>query len=51
MMVYIFSIVVEDLDEDCGISIQRELEEMEKILCDENSFDRKGNLEALYFGA
>ncbi|XP_028396981.1 uncharacterized protein LOC114520839 [Dendronephthya gigantea] len=31
----------EDIEEDCGISIKRELEEMEKILRDEYNFDKR----------
>ena len=33
---------LEDLEEDCGISIQRELEEMEKIFQDKDSVAPKG---------
>ena len=34
---YAFCKFVEDIEEDCGISLQRELEEMERVLQDENS--------------
>ena len=46
----VFLTFVEDLEEDCEISIRRELEEMERVLQGDDSVDLKGNLTCVYKG-
>jgi hypothetical protein len=49
LIVYVFlAKFVDDFEEDCGISIERELEKMERVLQDGDCDDLKGKLSMLF---